>query len=488
MRRPAPAAAGEPAAPGSGALTAALAGTLAAALLAACASPGGLAPGSRTLDAAALDVQRSLDEARLSPGDWPRQDWWTGFGDPQLDALVADALAHSPSLREARARTERAAALAAAAGAALYPRVDAAADVNRQRYSANGIFPPPIAGAWYTQSQLSVSLSYEFDFWGRNRAALDAALGQRRAAEVDAFAARLLLAAGVAHAYVRVQRADDQLDVARDSLAQREGIVKLTRERLRAGLDSRIDLRQAEASVPAAREQITRLREERALACSLLAALLGAGPDRGLDITRPRMRPPPAAAPAKLPADLVGRRPDIVAERWRVEAAGHDIAAAKAAFYPNVNLAALVGVQSVELDRLLRAGSAIPLVDAAVRLPIFEGGRLRAGLAERDAAYDIAVEQYNRTVVEALREVVDQLTSLRSVDEQQQQVGEASVAAGEAYALAARRYAAGLGSYLQVLSAQGQVLEQQGLDADLRARTLDLSVDLIRALGGGFEQ
>jgi NodT family efflux transporter outer membrane factor (OMF) lipoprotein len=188
-----------------------------------------------------------------------------------------------------------------------------------------------------------------------------------------------------------------------------------------------------------------------------------------------------------VPADLLGRRPDVVASRWRVEAAGRDIAAAKAGFYPDVNLTALIGVQSVSLSKLLESGSAIPTAGAALRLPILEGGRLRGALAGRDAEYDQAVEQYNQALSDALREVVDQLASLRSVQAQRGEADAALASAEEAYALAVTRYKAGIGSLLQVVSVEAQVLEQRALRADLHARELSLSINLVRALGGGFE-
>jgi NodT family efflux transporter outer membrane factor (OMF) lipoprotein len=460
----------------------------AAALLAACASTGGLQPHSTAIDPASLQASRALGDARLDRAGWPAADWWKRFGDPQLDALIDEALGGNPSMGAARARLDRAAALAGAAGAPLTPHVTAAADLNRQRYSATGIFPPPIGGAWYTQSQLALQFSYEIDFWGKNRAAYDAALGQARAAEVDAFAARLLLSAAVARTYAQLGHAFDQLDLARATLDQRQAIFDLTRERLAAGLDTKVELKQAEASIPAARQRIAQIEEEIALARNQLAALAGKGPDRGLSVERPHAQAVPVALPSTLPADLIGRRPDVIAQRWRVEAARRDVDSAKAQFYPNVNLAALVGVQTVSYGKLLSPDSRIPQADAALLLPIFDGGRLRGNLGARDADYDLAVEQYNQTVLDAVREVVDRLASLRSVDTQSTEALAGLSAAEEAYGVAVARYRAGLGNYLQVLAAETQVLDQRNVRADLHYRELDLSIDLIRALGGGFNE
>jgi len=456
-------------------------------LLAGCASYRGIEHRSTPADPAALEAGQSLQREPAADGAWPRLDWWKQFGDPQLDALIDEGIAGSPGVRLARARLDQALAAARVAGAPLGPQVSAGADVTRQRFSENYIFPPPIAGSTHTTTQLSLNFGYQLDFWGRNRAAYEAAVGRSRAAQAEGFAARLALSAALAGTYVQLARAYDQLDLARRELADRESVQSLTGERVRAGLDSRLELKQVEASIPAARVRIAQVEEQIALARGQLAALLGKGPDRGLTIERPSLRPAQVVLPASLPADLLGRRPDVVASRERAQASAREIASAKAAFYPDVNLSALVGVQSVTLSKLASAGSAIPSVGAAVRLPILEGGRLRGELAARNADYDVAVEQYNQTLADALREVVDQLTSLRSVRQQSAEVGTALAAAEEAYGLALTRYKAGIGSLLQVFVAEVPVLEQRTLHAELRSRELALSINLIRALGGGFD-
>jgi NodT family efflux transporter outer membrane factor (OMF) lipoprotein len=192
--------------------------------------------------------------------------------------------------------------------------------------------------------------------------------------------------------------------------------------------------------------------------------------------------------PSSLPAELIGRRPDIVAQRLRVEAAGKDIDVAKAQFYPNVSLSAFVGLQSIGLSRFLEAGSRTFGVGPAVTLPIFDAGRLRGQLAGTQADYDAAVERYNEALVNGLREVVDQLTSFRSLEEQGRQQAHAQSTAQEAFDLALLRFREGVGNYLEVLTAESQLLAQQSLDADLRARRLSLTIRLVQALGGGFEQ
>ena len=463
-----------------------LAHPLLALALAGCASTAGLEPRLSAVPADAVAAQRSLAAAPVSPAAWPASDWWTRYGDPQLDALMTEALASSPTLAVAEARTRKAAAAAAAADAARSPRVDASLESTHERFSENGLVPPPVGGSTQTLSTLQATLSWELDFWGRNRAAYEAAVGTARAAEVDAHAARLALSTSIALTYAELQHAWLQRDVAEATLRQRESILALTRDRVAAGLDSRLPLKQAEAALPATREEIARLDERIALSRNALAALLGAGPDRGLAIARPqRAALAPLALPSVVPAELIGRRPDIVAQRWRIEAARQDIAAAKAEFYPNVNLLAFAGVQALG-GNLLTAASRTLGIGPAVTLPIFDAGRLRAGLAGRDADYDIAVGQYNQLVADALRDVVDQLASVQSVATQRKEQRDALATAQQAFDLALLRYREGLGDYLQVLSAQQPLLNEQMQEADLDARELVLSINLVRALGGGF--
>jgi NodT family efflux transporter outer membrane factor (OMF) lipoprotein len=459
-----------------------------AALAAGCASMAGVAPQATPRDAARIDAARTLADTQLSAASWPSADWWAAYADPQLDALMSEALAQSPTLAVAAARTRKAIAATAAAQANRGPRVDATLSSTRERFSKNSIYPPPLGGSTQTVSSLQATLDWAVDFWGRDREAYEAALGAGRAAEVDAYAARLALSTGVALAYAELQHAYLQRDVAEAMLHEHEATLALTRDRVATGLDSRIEQKQAEAALPATRERIAALDERIQLARNALAALLGAGPDRGLAIARPTASAlAPVALPSRVPAELLGRRPDIVAQRWRIEAARHAIASAKAQFYPNVNLVAFVGLEALGGAHLLNAASAMLGAGPAVSLPIFDAGRLRANLASTGADYDIAVGQYNQLLADAMRDVVDQIASLQSVAAQRKEQQQALATAREALDLALLRYREGLGNYRQVLSAEQPLFAEQEREADLRARELTLSIQLVRALGGGFD-
>jgi NodT family efflux transporter outer membrane factor (OMF) lipoprotein len=227
-----------------------------AALLAGCASTNGLKPSASLHAADSLAAEHTLADAALRADAWPGRDWWTALGDPQLDQLIREGLRDSPSLEVAAARTRAALAEAGISAAARAPQATLSADATRERLSADGIFPPPFAGTTSTLSDLQITLSWEVDFWGKQRAAYESALRRAQASAVDADAARLALSTSIAHAYIELQHDYLLLDVADSTLRQREQIVALTRDRNAAGLDSRLEVKQTEEAVPAAREQI----------------------------------------------------------------------------------------------------------------------------------------------------------------------------------------------------------------------------------------
>jgi NodT family efflux transporter outer membrane factor (OMF) lipoprotein len=259
------------------------------------------------------------------------------------------------------------------------------------------------------------------------------------------------------------------------------------RQRITAGLDTQVDLKQAEGLVAQSKVEIEALGEAIGRTRHALAELVGNGP-QALDALTPALQPIASApVPDSLPADLLGRRADLVAQRWRVEAATRDTDAARAQFYPNVNLTAFIGLQSLGLNRLFDSGSLVYGAGPALHLPLFDAGRLQANLDARRADVDASIEAYNGALLRALREVADELTGLRSIERQQVAQRDATAAANAAYDLAVQRYRAGLGNFLVVLAAQTNVLTQRLNDTDLKARHLASEVALVRALGGGFD-
>jgi NodT family efflux transporter outer membrane factor (OMF) lipoprotein len=451
--------------------------------LGGCATSAGVAPSSAQLVAPASVGLAANNPATPSVN----ADWWHAFGDTTLNDVVERALAGGPSLKVAQARFARAQAAVANAQSADGFHVNAEADVNRERLSGTGIFPPPLGGAWYTIGNAQIGATYEFDFFGRNRAAIEASLGAQRAAQADLQAARIMLASNVARTYVQIGRLFEQRGVAERSLKQRDEILSLIRQRVQGGLDTTVELRQGEGSLPESRQQIEQIDEQIALARHSLAALTAQPPDTYDQLVVPLSTVQAVVVPASLPADLLGRRADISAARWRVEAATSDVKNAKASFYPNINLTAAAGLNAIGLGNLFKSNSAQYTVDPAITLPIFDGGRLRANLRGKNADLDAAIESYNGTVLDAVHDAADQLSSLGSIARQQTQQTSAQSAAESAYDLATQRYRAGLGTYLTVLNAEASVLTQRRLAADLKARAIDGQILLIRALGGGYQ-
>jgi NodT family efflux transporter outer membrane factor (OMF) lipoprotein len=450
---------------------------LAVAALAGCADMQKIAP-THTLMAEPT--------AALSAAEWPQRNAWDDWSDAVLAQLIEQALRQQPNLQAVRARLAQAQAAVDTADAARGPQISGAVDLTRQRFSENGLVPPPLAGSIGWVSQVRIDASWEWDLFGRQQAALDAAVGQSKSAQAEAQAASVLLAANVASAYVSLARAVEQRALAEAAQSQRTQLQTLVRQRIAAGLDTNVELRQAESftaqtrvDVHAADEQIERLRHA-------LAELTGQPPNALGTLSPLLAQVPVSPLPSGLPADLVGRRADLVAQRWRVEAASREVDVARAQFYPNINLIGFVGLSSIGLNQLVQAGSEIYGGGPAIRLPIFEGGKLRANLRSRAAEVDAAVEGYNATLLRALREVADELSSLRAIEQQQRAQAQALASAEAAFDLALQRYRAGLGNYLVVLSAETNVLAQRRVAADLKARHLGTEVALSRALGGGY--
>jgi len=461
---------------------------LAAAItLAGCASTGGLHTDGTPTDTAALHGERSFAKIQTTPAAWPASDWWTKLGDVQLDALITEALKDNPDLASADARAKEAQSQVAAQNAKRLPTVNAAGSVAGV-YLPTTAVPAPIGGSFGTYPAVYASFSWSLDLWGGKRAAWEAALGQARAAEVDAHAARLTLSVNVARAYVQLGYAFAEKDVTDAQLKRANASHALVKQRVAAGIDNRLQIKQAETEVASAEQQVAVADEAIDAARIALAVLLGKGPDRGLDIARPQaLQPTALALPPNLTADLIGRRADLVAARWRVEAATKSIAAVKTEFLPNIGLSAFAGLTSSSFDNLLSLPARFALVQPAISLPIFDGGRRRSDLNNADAGYDLAVAHYNSTLVGAINDVADKLANLGSLQTQIAAQQRAVDAARGAYDLSQQRYKAGIGSYLDTLSVQQQLLTAEQRAAALAAQQVDTSVRLVQALGGGFD-
>lgn len=455
-------------------------------LLAGCASTGGLQPKGQPLQADALPASKSWQRGAHSAADFPRQDWWAALGDPQLDALIAEALQHNPDLDAADARVRKARASANLADEARQPSLSGSAQYSLAQLPP-GLVGDELGGKPVHTSVLMLNFKYNLDLWGGDKAKWQAAVGQARAAEVDAQAARVLLSANIARAYVGLAQAYAARDVAQGEQKRSAQLLALGKQRVAAGLDNQMQLRNAETANASAAQQIEAAQQQINAAGNAIAALLGQGPDRALRVERPGVLNAGApGVPDVMPSELLGHRADVVAARWRVEAARHGIKAAEAAFKPSVNLSALAGLASSNLSDLFNSDALLGFGGPAISLPIFNGSRLRGELDSRDADYDLAVANYNQTLVNALHQVTDAVQGARSLDQQLADAGRARDAAKAAFGLAQARYRAGLGTQLDVLAAQRPLLQLEQQLAGLQAQRLQAAIDLDAALGGGL--
>ncbi len=463
---------------------------LAAALgLSACATQDDIQPQQQRIQADRLGLQEPAGEPAQAAAMLQAPAWWQALGDAQLDQLVSQALTGHPNLQVAQARWRRAQSGQVYAEGQSLPQVQAKAAVDRQHFTEHGIYPPPLAGGSYSTGTVQLEGSWELDLFGKHRAELDAAVGQSQAAEADVQAARWALSTQVVRSYVQLGRLQAQREVTQRALAQRDEMLRLVRQREKQGLDTQVEVKQSEGSLPELRGQIEALDEQISLTRHALAVLSGQGPTAldALNVKLDVLRGPDA--PSALPLDMLSRRPDVMAALWRAQAANRQARATRVAlFYPNIDLRAYTGYNAIGLDNVLKASSMQWGLMPAVTLPLFDGDRRRAHMQDQVAQEDLAIASYNQVLLQAAPEAVDQLGSVQSVARQQDSQRQAQASAEAAYELARSRYKAGLGNYLMVLSAETGVLTQRRAAVDLMSRALDARIGLIRATAGGSSQ
>ncbi|HTJ94356.1 MAG TPA: efflux transporter outer membrane subunit [Pararobbsia sp.] len=455
-----------------------------ASTLAACANYAGIHDDAQIESPQTLETQKSLPQ---EAGHWPSVDWAAQFGDAQLQSLIDEALKGSPTIGQARARLANAMAFTQTSKARTLPDVNATYSLTREQYSGTALVPPPYGGSWQTENQGLLSASYDLDLWGKNREAYQASLSQLQASVADTQLVRLTLTESVARTYNQLARLYALRDIAAQEVQERERVDQITQHRVASGLDTDVERQTSDGDLSSSRAELKRLDGEIVSTRYEIAALLGDGPDRGLAIARPAMGPgDDVALPDSLPADLVSRRPDIVAARWRVDSITHEVKSAKAAFYPDINLSAAIGLDAFGFGQFLNAMSRTASVGPAVHLPIFDGGELRAQLKGRYADFDYAVASYNQTLVTALSQVATDLSDIRSTDGQLVDAENAARASRRAYDLAVVQYKAGLTNQLNVLITDVKALNADQVVANLKMNRRDQQIALAAALGGGY--
>jgi multidrug efflux system outer membrane protein len=427
-------------------------------------------------------------DAAAGGGEWPAQDWWKRYQDPTLDALIDMGLASSPSLATAHARYDSARQSVKVAGAATGVHVDANAQTGRQRLSDNGLIPPQFLGfSWYNQSDLGLQASYTFDWWGKERDAVDAAMDQAHAAQADRSAAALVLISSIADTYFGWQADQSRLGLARERLAAVLQDGRIAAARVGAELDAGESTHRSDLAVAAAREQIAALEGSANLRVVALAALVGK-PVSDLPPLQPKPLPPTSdRLPDNVRIDLISRRADITASRWRVESAERSLDEARAEFFPDVSINALVGLSAIDFNKLFEYGSRVPQASVALHLPIFDAGRLKARYGASQAAIDSAVASYQDTLVSAARDVAIQAATRAQISAQRTQRSLEVDAALKLRGSAGARVRQGITDSRTELAATEAWLDQRDALLQLDAAALASDIALQRALGGGYE-
>jgi multidrug efflux system outer membrane protein len=437
---------------------------------------------------ASLMQMAPLSEPPGGKGAWPAEDWWKQYRDSTLDQLVDLALESSPTLASAHARFETARQSVRIASAESGAHLEANSDFSRQRLSDNGLFSPSLLGFnWYNQADLGLQASYTFDWWGKQRQAVEAAMDAAHASQAERSAAALVLASSIAESYFGWQADEARIALAREREATLERERSISDARIRAEIDPNDDLRRAEAAVAEVREQIAALQGSAQLRVIALAALAGRAP---AELPELHLRHLPQIAPA-LPddvrIDLLSRRADIVASRWRVEAAEHSRESARDEFFPDISVNALIGFQSMDVGTLLNYGSRVPGASAAIHLPIFDAGRLKARYGGAQAALDSAVASYRDTVVSAARDVATQASNLARIGAQTSERRKSLDAATALQTSAAARVRQGVVDPRVELRAVDTLIQERDAVLQLDAAAVSADIGLKRALGGGYD-
>jgi NodT family efflux transporter outer membrane factor (OMF) lipoprotein len=417
-----------------------------------------------------------------------RGKWWEAFGDPELNALADQVASSNQSIAQAEAAFRGARAAARGARAELFPTVTASPSVTRSHASPDSSAAPAgTSAATITSYEVPIDLSYEADVWGRIRRNVEGSVASAQASAADLETVRLTMQAELAVDYFQIKGLDAQKQLLDQTVAAYEKALQLTINRHDQGVASGVDVAQAETQLYTTRAQATDLAVSRAQLEHAIAILVGKPPS-GFTIPPSAVAYEPPPVPVGLPSELLERRPDIAASERRMAAANAQIGVAKAAFFPRLLLSASGGYQSTKLSNLFSLASRFWAIGPSLAATLFDGGQRRATREQAQASYDGAVAAYRQTVLSAFQEVEDNLAALRILAEEGAQQADAVAAAERSLALAMNRYQAGITTYLEVITAQGAALADERTAVDVLTRRMTASVNLIKALGGGWRE
>lgn len=435
-------------------------------------------------------IERSIDSGFFCIGDWPNEKWWEIFNSAELNSLIAEALIQNPTLQSVEKRVEVAKQTANVVRSRLFPLIFFDATESWEYLSKNGLYRAfnPKIPLNANVVDLTLSFTYEFDFWGKNRHLFNAALGENKAQEAEAADVQLITAAAVAQAYFALKTNLTRKRLYEELYEVREEIFNLQKLLQKKALLSKLQPLFAEERLLEAEKLVFSIEEEVETDKHLINILLGQGPDTSLEIDA--SLPPTLETlflPDNLSLDLLARRPDLMAQIWRVEALAQEVGAAKADFYPDINLRAFMGLESIAYRLLFNSQSKTAGLQPAIHLPIFTAGEIRANIRAKKAMFDQAVFEYNHLLLRSTYEVADLLVLAQSIFQQKTDQIMIVQAARERYALSALRQMSGLDSLLSPYFIKEELILKQLDDVSLLYSQYLAAIKLIKALGGGYQ-
>ena len=454
-------------------------------ILAACA------PEHATVSPIKTQTTAASVNTVLNHQDWPKNEWWKAYNDPELNGLIAKALSDAPDMQIARQRITLAEAQAKAAMAADGPQIDFSADAERQKMSAEGLMGPfaitdPAAGTtgpWYTNGTFGLTAGWDLDLWGKNRAQVEARIGKVNAQKAELEQTRPLRASSVARRYWEWQTQAAVGEVLAQIKHEQDNIISADRELYQHGITSSVEGVETDINASKTEEQLAEVNGKMKAIEARLVALTNAS---SVKLTRHDLPTVEASLPSTLGYELLARRPDLQEAHWYIEASMSEVEAARAAFYPDVNLMAFLQQDALHLSDLFRSSAQQMGVTAGLTLPIFDSGRLNAGLDIAQAQNNLSVANYNKAVVEAVNQVAhtaSEVETLMAKNSHQQQVEKD---AARVVALAQARFSAGIVAGSRVSEARIPALKEHLEGLLLKGQYVDATLQLTSALGGGY--
>jgi NodT family efflux transporter outer membrane factor (OMF) lipoprotein len=449
-------------------------------------------------------IERQMDFVSNDPifemSECFSEDWWTLFEDEQLSCFIHQTLAYNPTLLAAQSKIFAAQAEADKTLSVFLPLINLNGDIQREKISKTSPLIPTVGTPstvqipvspripfYFTQYETYLNFSYDLDLWGKNRNTLQAAVGLVKAAEADEAMTRLALSISVANTYFQLQASYERRKIAQTLLKNREQYSELTQQRFQDNIDSVLSTLTVVNEVDAAKIDLIRLEALTSqLENQLRAYLANDFNDCIQTISIAEKEIPQVPIPQNLPLNLLMHRPDITAQLWIIESAGHRIDVAKAGFYPDVNLLGFIGFQSASLKKLLEGQSAFWDGEAAFSLPIFNNGLLNARLKSATIDYDLAIYEYNHRILNAVQEVLDEISQLHFAHQEFVQFHHNKENQEEIYRLTQLRVENNLNSSIDLLNAEQSMLKSRDLEVIAKAKTLLAILSLIKAIGGGY--